>query len=29
MAEVTTGRASPLKMKELEGTSLEDMELDL
>ena len=29
MAEVTTDRASPLKMKEFEGTSSEDMELDL
>jgi hypothetical protein len=28
MAEVTTDRASPLKMKELERTSLEDIELD-
>jgi hypothetical protein len=29
MAEVTTHRASPLKMKELEGASSEDIELDL
>jgi hypothetical protein len=29
MAEVTTDRASPLKMKELEGASSEDIELDL
>jgi hypothetical protein len=29
MAEVTTDRASPLKMRELEGTSSEDMELNL
>jgi hypothetical protein len=29
MAEVTTSRASPLKMKELEGVSLENKELDL
>jgi hypothetical protein len=29
MAEVTTGRASPLKMKELEGVSSENKELDL
>jgi hypothetical protein len=29
MAEVTTNRASPLKMKELERTSSEDIELDL
>jgi hypothetical protein len=28
MAEVTTDRASPLKMKELERTSSEDIELD-
>ena len=29
MAEVTAGRASPLKMKELEGVSSENKELDL
>jgi hypothetical protein len=29
MAEVTTDRPSPLKMKELEGVSLEDRQLDL
>jgi hypothetical protein len=29
MGEVTTGRASPLKMKELEAASSEDKELDL
>ena len=29
MAEVTTDRAPPLKMKELEGVSSEDRELDL
>jgi hypothetical protein len=29
MAEVTTDRASSLKMKELEGASSEDIELDL
>jgi hypothetical protein len=29
MAEVTAGRASPLKMKELEGVSSETKELDL
>jgi hypothetical protein len=29
MAKVTTDRASPLKMKELEGASSEDIELDL
>jgi hypothetical protein len=29
MAEVTTDRALPLKMKELEGASSEDIELDL
>jgi hypothetical protein len=29
MAEVTTDRASPLKMKELEGTYSEDIELDI
>jgi hypothetical protein len=29
MAEVTTDRASPLKMNELEGASSEDIELDL
>jgi hypothetical protein len=29
MAEVTTDRDSPLKMKELEGASSEDIELDL
>jgi hypothetical protein len=29
MAEVTTDRASPLKMKELEGASSEDIVLDL
>jgi hypothetical protein len=29
MGEVNTGRASPLKMKELEGASLENKELDL
>jgi hypothetical protein len=29
MAKVTTDGASPLKMKELEGASLEDIELDL
>jgi hypothetical protein len=29
MDEVTTDRASPLKMKKLEGASLEDIVLDL
>jgi hypothetical protein len=29
MAEVNTDRASPLRMKELEGVSSEDIELDL
>jgi hypothetical protein len=29
MAEVTTDRTSPLKMKELEGASSEDVDLDL
>jgi hypothetical protein len=29
MGEVTTGRASPLKMKDLEGASSENKELDI
>jgi hypothetical protein len=29
MAEVTTDRTSPLKMKELQGASSEDVDLDL